>query len=297
MRDRDNELQSSVGLSDMFVWLRSHKITLLAPTFVCLVLGVIYILISPPRYKVDTLLAPKTVTSSSQAVLNQLDSQLGGIGLGGVLNQGAADRSDTGVSLAILESRQFLGDFIVRHNLMPILFESRWDKDEEDWAEGVDSPPTVNDGYRVFNENVLLVELDEVYGLVTVSLEWTDANVANDWLVLLIRDLNDDIRKRERDEATRSLEYLRKELARTDIMELQQALHQLSRIELRRLTMVNVHEEFAFKTIDPPFVPDIDDPIWPRPALVILSSLFFGLIFGVGTAVLLTGWRLSARSS
>jgi len=294
MNGERDEFQSSVGISDVITWLRSNWIPILVPTFFCVVLGIVYTLVASPRYKVETLLAPENATNSSQ-LLNQFGSQLGVLGFGGVLSQEGRNR--TAVSIAILESRQFLGGFIKRHRLLPVLFESRWDEDENDWEKNDKPPPTINDGYRTLSEKVLLVEQDEVSGLVTVSMEWSDATVARDWLVSLIRELNEDVRQRERDEARRSLEYLREELARTDIMELQQALHQLSRTELQKLTLANVRDEFAFKTIDPPYLPDVDDPVWPKPALIILGSIFLGLVIGVALAILMTAWRVSARST
>lgn len=289
-----NSNESSLGISDILIWLRSNWLPILVPTFFFAVLGVLYILVASPKYKVETLLAPQDSASSDQ-LLNQFGSQLGALGLGRVLGQDGQNQTE--VSIAILESRQFLGDFISRHDLMPVLFASQWDEEAGDWAEGVDPIPTINDAYRRLSRNVLLVDRDEVSGLVTVSMEWFDAEVAHGWLTQLISDLNQEVRRRERDEARRSLEFLREELARTDIVELQQALHQLSRAELQKLTLANVRDEFAFKTIDPPYLPDADDPIWPKPPLILLSSIFLGLFFGLGIAVMLTAWRLSARPS
>jgi len=294
MNSEHDELQPSVGFSDVIAWLRSNWMPILVSASCCVLLGIAYILVASPRYKVETLLAPENTANTNQ-LLSQFGSQLGALGLGGVLNQGGHNRSE--VSIAILESRQFLGDFIKRHSLLPALFESRWDEDEKDWADNDDAPPTINDGYQLFSEKVLLIERNEVSGFVTVSVEWSDAKVAHYWLVSLIRELNEDVRQRERDEATRSLEFLRDELARTEIMELREALHQLSRAELQKLTLANVREEFAFKTIDPPNIPDLDDQIWPRPVLILLGSVIFGLLFGIAIAVLLTAWRLSIRSS
>ena len=183
----------------------------------------------------------------------------------------------------------------MRHKLMPILFASRWDEKAQDWQEESDPPPSINDGYRKFKQNLLVVDTDEVTGFVTVSIEWKNAAMAHAWLVALIDDLNEDIRQRERTEAIQSLQFLRDELKRTELMDLRVALNQLSLAELQKLTLANVREEFAFKIIDPPNLPDADNPIWPKPLLIILGGAFLGFFAGLFLAVVLTAWRAASR--
>lgn len=259
---------------------------------VCVVLGGVYSLIVSPTYKIETLLAPEDSSSSSQ-ILSQLGSQLGAFGLGRF--QGREQGSQGNVSIAILQSRKFLGEFIARYNLLPEFFASRWDKEAAQWIDNGDPQPTINDGFRKLTRGILMVEKHELTGFVTVSMQWKNAEQAHQWLMRLIADLNEDIRQRERDEATRSLQFLTDELTRTGLMDVQQVLHQLSLVELHKLTLANVREEFAFKIIDPPNLPDIDDPIWPKPVLILLGSAFFGLFFGVALAVVQTAWRAAFK--
>ena len=178
---------------------------------------------------------------------------------------------------------------------MPVLFASRWDDEAKDWQQDGDAPPSINDGYRKFRNNLLVVDKDEVTGFVTVSIEWKDAPAAHGWLAALINDLNGDIRQRERNEATQSLQFLSEELKRTDLMDLRVALNQLSLAELQKLTLANVREEFAFKIIDPPNLPDADDPVWPKPLLIVLGGAFLGFFAGVFLAIVLTAWRAAFR--
>ncbi len=285
--DRGNP-QAFFGLSDLIVWCRRHWLLIMAPVVVCLVLGLIYALVATPKYRSEALLAPQDAASSNQ-VLSQLGNQLGAIGLGGMLGPDGSNQAD--IHVAILRSRQFLGEFIESHDLLPALFASRWDSDAKVWIESGEPSPSLNDGYRRLRQNLLFVSKDEITGLITVALEWKDPELAHAWLASLIADLNESIRQRERDQATKSLEFLKAELQRTEIMELQQALNQLSLAELQKLTLANVREEFAFRIIDPPSLPDADDPIWPKPLLIVLSSAFLGLFLGLFVAIVLTAWR------
>jgi uncharacterized protein involved in exopolysaccharide biosynthesis len=288
MSDDRSTPQAFFGLSDLIVWCRRHWLLIMGPVAVCLVLGLIYVLVATPKYRSEALLAPQDAATSNQ-VLNQLGNQLGAIGLGGMLGPDGNNQAD--IHVAILRSRQFLGEFIESHDLLPTLFASRWDDDANVWIDDGEPPPSLNDGYRRFRQNLLFVSKDEISGLITVTLEWKDSGLAHAWLSSLIADLNESIRQRERDQATKSLEFLKAELKKTEIMELQQALNQLSLAELQKLTLANVRKEFAFRIVDPPSLPDVDDPIWPKPLLIVLSSLFLGLFIGLFLAVVLTAWR------
>ena len=175
--------------------------------------------------------------------------------------------------------------------MMSVLYEHRWDAEAGDWQNDGESPPTLNDAYSLFRNDLMIVNTDELTGFVTVSLRWTEAESALEWLELLIQDLNAEIRTRERDEATRSLEFLRAELQRTDLTELRQALFQLSLAELQRLTLVNAREQFAFEVLDPPALPDADDFVSPNKPLALLASVSIGLILGILLALIATAWR------
>lgn len=293
MHNDSSIAQAYFGLSDLIIWVRANWLLILAPAVVCVILGIAYSLVATPKYEVETLLAPQDQTSSNQ-VLNQLGSQFGALGLGGIIGQDRGNQAD--VSIAVLQSRQFLVEFIKRHNLLPKLFASRWDTESEAWSDDGDPPPTTNDGFRKLTQGILFVDRDEVTGFLTVSIEWKDPQVAFGWLVALIDDLNEGVRQREREEAVRTLQFLREELQRTDLVDLRQALNQLILIEMQELTLANVRKEFAFKYIDPPFLPDADDPVWPNYILILLGSTSLGLFLGFAIAVLVTAFRSAARN-
>ncbi len=291
MQQEGDDSKAYAGLSDLLIWVRSQWLLIVIPGIVCLSLGAVYAFIATPKYQVEALLSPVEPLDSGQG-LSRLTSQLGSSGLLGILPQGGQSNKD--LALAVLESRRFLGEFIVRHSLMPVLYESRWSSETGDWLDDGDPPPTINDAYRDFSESVMSVDTDELTGFVTVRLKWKDPEVALEWLTLLISDLNAEIRDRERAEAQRSLDFLEAELRRTDITELRQALFQLSLTELQRLTLANVREEFAFEIIDPPSAPDEDDYVSPKRAFAVLAGFSFGIIMGILLALVVTAWRVSA---
>lgn len=291
MQTENDPSVSLVGLADLIAWIRANIVAIILPVLVCIVLAIAYLVVASPSYKVETLLAPAEQPGAKPG-FNQLANQLGAGGLLGV-PQGEM-RSMSDIAIAVLQSRGFLIDFIERHNLLPVLFAGRWDSAAGSWHD-TDDAPSGNDGYRALSD-IIKVSQDEVTGFVTVSVEWSDPVVANRWLTSLIDEVNSAIRERERREATKSLDFLRNELARTDLNELRQGLYELSLAELQKLTLTNVRQEFALETIDPPSLPDLDDPTHPRKLLILIGSATFGGLVGVLLALFLTAWRNSGQA-
>ena len=290
MTERADTGSSAVGISDLARWIQQHWLLIGLPAVVAVVFGISYVSVADPWYKVEAVLAPAD-SGGSATGLERLAGQLGGQGLLGLAPLGGS--GDVDVALAILRSRHFLGQFVSRHELLPKLFPSKWDSSAAKWSVEGHEIPSVNDAVKRLKDDLLIVSKDELSGLVTVSLKWTDGTVASEWLDALIADINEDIRERERAEATKILKFLRQELAKTELTDVRQALNELSLAQLQKLTLTNVREEFAFIVVDPPIAPDIDDPIWPKPALVLLGSASMGLFLGFVLAGISTVWRAS----
>lgn len=121
-------------------------------------------------------------------------------------------------------------------------------------------------------------------GLVTVSLEWVDAEVAASWLMLLVSRLNEGLREQALQEAEGNVQYLREELAQTNIVTLQQSIARLLEAELQKLMLARGNEEFAFRIVDAAEVPK--RPSRPRRVLIVAIGLLLGGAIGIFTVIL-----------
>ena len=70
----------------------------------------------------------------------------------------------------------------------------------------------------------------------------------------LVDDLNNDMRNQDISEATKSLEYLYKELENVSYDELNELIYSLIEEDIKVLSMANTKAEYIFKIIDPPVV-------------------------------------------
>ena len=110
---------------------------------------------------------------------------------------------------------------------------------------------------------------------------------------LLIKRVNEVMREQAINEARQSIDFLNKELAKTNVLELQQAIYHLTETQINRIVMANVRQEFAFKVIDPAVAPDAKYKVRPKRLYYMIFGAFLGGALGVATALLLT---IRARS-
>jgi len=180
--------------------------------------------------------------------------------LGGLAGLAGIDLSALGQSSAssraVLNSRMLVEEFISRNNLLPILFSDRWDATARKWTTAPDDTPTLWLGVREFFENVREIDEDAVTGVIRVTVEWEDPELAATWANGLVKLANQIVRTRDLTESERSVAYLQSEITKTNILGLQQVLYSLIESEMQTVMLAKVKEEYAFEVIDPAVAPE-----------------------------------------
>ena len=92
------------------------------------------------------------------------------------------------------------------------------------------------------------------------------------------------MRDRAIGEARRSLDYLNRELDKTQIVELRNPIYRLIENRINTVMLANVRDEYAFRIIDRATPPDSDDYSRPLHWLFALAGATLGAL--VGAAVI-----------
>jgi len=233
----------------------------------------------PNTYKAKAVIALVIPDDSAGGGLR---SQLSGVAaLAGLDIGSAAARREEQV--ATLLSASFARDFILSQNLMPVLFFDRWDTRTKQWRSDK-KPPTLEAGVRKFMERVRSISEDKKTGLVTVHVEWYSPELAARWTNQLVEMVNDRLRLEAVRDAGRSVEYLNKELSKTNVVGIQQGIYRLIEQQVNNAMLANVREEYAFRFIDRAVPPDIK--YGPKRSLITLFGCLFGTILGLGVVKL-----------
>ena len=272
------------ALESFFFIVSHHWILISAFALTSLGFGAAYAVIANPVYRVETTLAPTNYQSTNYG-LGLIGGQFAG--LAALAGLPGASSASTQEAVEILQSRAFTARFIEDFNLLPILFYDQYDEKAKTWLNPMDQP-TLTDGVDLFEEEIRKVNTDLTTGFVTLSVQWLDPVVASNWANELVVRINNDLREREASDATNSIEYLRRQISKTDIVEIQNALFTLVEEQEKRRMLAAVNDQFAFRVLDPASPPELDDPIHPRPLLILLTTGTLGLIFGFVFAILKT---------
>lgn len=269
--ERDYE---EFNLSELWKTLWQGKSLIVTVTAACILSAIIYALTATEWYHAEVLLAPAGESTTTGL------SPLGGLGglasLAGVSVGGGGNAE----AIAVLSSREFARAFIEDNDLLPVLFASEWDEENERWkSEDLEDQPDIRDAVQYFNEKIATVSEDRQTSLVTLSIEWKDPNIAAEWSNLLVSRLNDNMRQRALEEAEENLKYLDEQLSSSIVATLRQSIGRLVETELQKLMLAKGNEEFAFRVIDAAAVPK--HPERPKRVLLVILAGLIGLLVSV----------------
>jgi uncharacterized protein involved in exopolysaccharide biosynthesis len=273
-----DESSNRLGSMDFFqicaiVW--RHKWFVLGVSVISVGVSLAYIFTAQEWYKAEVLLKPAETKAPAG-----LSSQLGGLGglasLAGI-NLG---NNNSAEPIAVLTSREFTRAFLEDQKLLPVLYWKKWDAVGNRWKTSLFSdPPDIRDAVDRFNKSIRTVQEDRKTGFVTMTVEWKDPQIAAAWANLLVERLNERMRSRALAESETNVDYLKKELASSNVVALQQSIGRVLEAELQRLMLAKATKEYSFKIIDHAIPPKRRS--WPRTLLIAGAALLFGAVASI----------------
>lgn len=243
----------------------------------------------PMSYEANVVLAPAgDAGRGGLGGLQGLASELGGIAsLAGVSLDSDSKKWE---ALAVLQSDRLLQTYIRDNDLLRVLYERRWDAETKEWTNlSPKRMPTVWKGAQLFKKKILRVTPDGKTGLVTVSVKWTNPELASKWANDLVRITNQAQRERAIAESDRNVSYLQSQASKTDVVGVRDAIYSILEGEIKRGMLAKGSEEYALKVLDPASVPE--KPI----SLPVFIWMLLGMLGG--TFVAFAGVILKATAS
>ena len=293
---QNNIADDEIDLRELFSAIWQGKWIIIAITTLFAVASVFYAINQPNIYKSEALLAP--AEQDQQGGFGALAGQFGGLASLAGVNLGASGGVDkTQMALEVLKSRQFTGEFIKKHNILPDLMAAKaWNRetntviyDEElyiaeqnKWVREVKAPfkpePSMQEAYKEFSK-IISANKNTETGMVTVAIEHVSPYVAKLWVNWLIQDINATMKQRDVLEANKSSSFLTQQLEQTKIADIRAVLYKLVEEQTKTIMFANVRDEYAFKTIDPAIVPE--QKFKPKRALICVLGILLGGMLGV----------------
>jgi uncharacterized protein involved in exopolysaccharide biosynthesis len=296
-----------INLLDLWRVVWGHRKMISRIVLITVVATAVVSLIMTNIYQSKAIIAPVTPKSSTTGA-SSLAQQLGP--LAGMAGVSLASPGSTVVPLpelvSLLKSNIVRGKMIQKYNLLPILFEDRWDAEKKDWKRGGlilnplvwirkavgallpadphapkkkdDDVPDIQDGLRKLEE-IVTVKENIKENTIGITVDYPDPELSAIMANYLLETLNDHLTGEAKRVAKINKDYLEDQLAKNSDLFIRQKIYNLIADQVEMMTMTEVKENFAFKVLDPPMVPDQKSK--PKRTLMVILSLFVSLFVGV----------------
>lgn len=279
------------------IW--QSKIFIICLTSIFAITAAMLALYTPNEYRSTVLLAPAT-QSSGAGGLAKLAGQFGGLAsLAGIDIGGNAAEDKSIFAMEIIKTWGFLEKFIDENEIhVQVIATKGWNSAtnelvidqniydvtnnrwvaESDENKNEDGKPSSWEMYEELKDRIAINQ-DKNSGLISLSVEHFSPHIAKEWTDKLVDAINRHIQDKDREEATRSIEYLNEKIDETNNAEMQIIFYQLIEEQTKTLMLAEVSSEYALKTLSPAKVPEVK--VKPNRALIVILGIFLGAMLSV----------------
>ncbi|NOZ24814.1 MAG: hypothetical protein GXO94_01795 [Nitrospirae bacterium] len=291
-------------LLDYWRVLVKHRRLIAIVVLVSVFATVIISLLETNIYQSTAVIAPVSDTGGRSRRLAALASRL--TGMPRINLPGTASSSEI---IALLNSNILRRKIIEKYNLLPVIFYEQWDEEKNDWKRedsfnpfrligdlagkivrlirpedgtsvetGEEGVPTVWDGLRAL-DNMVRINDNIDRNTIEISVDFHDPRKAAEIAGYFLTTLNNHMVEEAKRVAETNRKYLEEQLKHTADPFIKQKIYSLIARQVETAMMAEVKENFAFKVLDPPTVPD--RKIRPRRALMVILSFILSGFAGV----------------
>jgi LPS O-antigen subunit length determinant protein (WzzB/FepE family) len=293
------DFENEIDLKKLFEVIIKGKWILFASIITFSLIALIFSLSLPNIYESRSLLAP-TSSNDSSGLMQSYSSlaSVAGIDLSPTVSENNAELAFKKInSLSFFEKEIlpniFLPDLMAYKKWNPELNESIYDETQFDessgeWVREYSYPqkliPSSQESFYKFRDNHFNISMDKKTNFVTIAVKHQSPHIAKEWTTLLVDQINNFYRKKDKDEAERAYNYLNNQIAGTNLSEIKQVIAILLQQETQKLTLIEVNDYYVFEYIDPPAV--MEKKSDPNRLLICIIGLIFGFFSGA-TLILL----------
>jgi hypothetical protein len=289
----NNESQSDysdeLNLQEIFFALAEKKVFIFFLTSIFVLSSITYSLVAPKMWVSDSLLSLSQQNNASQSS----SSSMGGMAaLAGMRMSSSAGPDKAEIALATILSRDFFKHLISIEDVLPRLMATKSFNEEKNIDEldpdiydssqslWIDSQPSFFHSYRKYLDTVSTHYDPMGSGFITLTVKHRSPKFAQNFLNLIILELNNILRNKDLIEAEASLVYLYSQLEDEFIQsEVRLSITQLIENQLRTKMFTNIKQNYAIEPLDTPYIPE--ERFSPQRTRIVLLGTILGFIFSV----------------
>ena len=302
----NNNYDDEIDLRELFHVLWDKIFYIGAITSIFSLISIIYALMLPNIYQSQAVMMPMEANQGMSGMLGQYSgmASLAGISLPSESGSKAQE------AIARIQSFEFFSNSFLPHikleNLMAVkkwnqasntltYDASAFNSESGQWVRKVKPPtstiPSSQQAYKQYQE-IMSVSEDKKTSFVTLSVEHKSPVIAQQWVKIMMDQIDQVMRDQDRQTALQSIAYLNSLAPTVNYEEISKALASLQQEQMKRLMMVEANENYIFKVLDSPIVPEMK--VKPKRSLIVILGTMLGMMLSVlGVLV----WHYTRTSS
>ena len=155
-----------------------------------------------------------------------------------------------------------------------VIYDENYNQKTQTWTQ----IPSSQESFLKFKKYLSVNKIKKT-GFVTISVKHQSPVVAQAWTELVVRELNEFFRVKDKAEATAAMEYLNAQMSQTSFAQIRQVIAQLLQQKIQQLTLIEVRDFYVFDYIDPPAVMEFKSE--PARSIICIISALLGALLGV----------------
>lgn len=294
-----NQYEDAIDIKNILSIIWKKKNIVIAITFVSAILSVAYSLSLPNIYKSNALLLPEAQEDSLSSKIGTLSPIASFAGITLPNNQVSKSKE----AIERIKSFEFFSNFFLPNikleNLMAVdkwlplknqivYKKSLFDAEKNAWVRNVQYPytkiPSDQEAYEVFKK-ILFVNEGVKTQFVNISIEHFSPYISQKWVQIIIEEINESMREEDKNNAKNSIDYLNSLTNSNNIQSINEVSFLLLEQQMQILMLASSNDNYIYKVIDPPIVPEIK--IKPNRAIICIIGTFLGGIFSLFIAFLI----------
>ena len=286
----NNIYDDEIDLSELFHVLWDKIFYIGAITSVFSLISIIYALMLPNIYQSKATLMAVEQGSGMSGMVGRMS---GMASLAGISLDSKSSSKDQEAIARIKSFEFFSNNFLPKIKLENLMAIKKWNQasntitydasdfnsDSGQWLRKAKPPrsniPTSQEAYEEFME-IMSVNKDKKTLLVTLSVEHKSPFIAQQWVEIMINQIDQVMRDQDRQTATKSIEYLNSLAPTVNYEEIKKALSALQQEQMKRLMMVEANDNYIFKVLDSPIVPEVKSR--PKRSLIVIWGTILGMV-------------------
>ena len=302
----NNNYDDEIDLRELFHVLWDKIFYIGAITSIFSLISIIYALMLPNIYQSQAVMMPMEDNQGMSGMLGQYSgmASLAGISLPSESGSKAQE------AIARIQSFEFFSNSFLPHikleNLMAVkkwnqasntltYDASAFNSESGQWVRKVKPPtstiPSSQKAYKQY-QAIMSVSEDKKTSFVTLSVEHQSPVIAQQWVEIMMDQIDQVMRDQDRQTALQSIAYLNSLAPTVNYEEISKALASLQQEQMKRLMMVEANENYIFKVLDSPIVPEMK--VKPQRSLIVILGTMLGMMLSVlGVLV----WHYTRTSS